>query len=518
MLTPARPRASVLRGVVLALVLGLAGILLATPAQAADEPPVLLVGVTGRPLGRRHHADHPRAVEPVPRGLHRPGRRPERRVPVLPRRRLAGRLRPARAPRTCAPTTARAARCATRARTATCPAGTTTSAAADAESYGAQPGLLGDMLAAAGTPATGIGPGAAIALADAAGVPVGTHEILPDDQHRPHPRGARRPGRVPARRRRRAARCATRDTRRPARPSTPQPTASRAGRRASTSRRRPRCRRPTRSSSPRARRRRRSIDDRIGAAIAGAQRSGRDRPRRLARRLRPHRAPARRRDRARAERRRVRRQPADLGLHPAGRAHPDRRRDPDAARRHRARRAARPPSAAPRSCPDRPRPPRPPRVDRLLDIQRHATMVTRVSGAYSTRLVLVQAVLFLAAAIILTRKGRSDRPRCAPRCACCGSPRSPSPPRPSRRSSPTRCPWWRSDTPVTAFWWVLLGWVALITVVALVGPWRRNLLGPAGWSPASPSRCSCRRLHRARRSSSTPRWAPTGCSPRGSTG
>ena len=47
MLTPARPRASVLRGAVLALVLSLAGILLATPAQAADEPPVLLVGMTG---------------------------------------------------------------------------------------------------------------------------------------------------------------------------------------------------------------------------------------------------------------------------------------------------------------------------------------------------------------------------------------------------------------------------------------------------------------------------------------
>src|SRR6188768_831080 len=52
-------------------------------------------------------------------------------------------------------------------------------AAADAESYGAQPGFLGDMLAEAGTAATGIGPGAAIALADAAGFPVGTHEILP---------------------------------------------------------------------------------------------------------------------------------------------------------------------------------------------------------------------------------------------------------------------------------------------------------------------------------------------------
>ena len=47
MLTPARPRASRIRGVVLVLLLSVAGMLLATPAQAADDPPVLLVGVTG---------------------------------------------------------------------------------------------------------------------------------------------------------------------------------------------------------------------------------------------------------------------------------------------------------------------------------------------------------------------------------------------------------------------------------------------------------------------------------------
>ena len=51
MLTPARRRARLLRGVVLAFVLSMAGLLLATPAQAADEqppvPPVLLIGMTG---------------------------------------------------------------------------------------------------------------------------------------------------------------------------------------------------------------------------------------------------------------------------------------------------------------------------------------------------------------------------------------------------------------------------------------------------------------------------------------
>ncbi|RYV51599.1 hypothetical protein [Pengzhenrongella frigida] len=45
--------------------------------------------------------------------------------------------------------------------------------------YGAQPGLLGDTLASAGVTATGVGPGAAVALADSDGRPVGEHVRLP---------------------------------------------------------------------------------------------------------------------------------------------------------------------------------------------------------------------------------------------------------------------------------------------------------------------------------------------------
>lgn len=41
--------------------------------------------------------------------------------------------------------------------------------------YGAHPGTLGDAVAAAGIPAAGLGPGAAIALAGSDGVPVGSH-------------------------------------------------------------------------------------------------------------------------------------------------------------------------------------------------------------------------------------------------------------------------------------------------------------------------------------------------------
>lgn len=52
-------------------------------------------------------------------------------------------------------------------------------AATEASGYDSRLGTLGDTLAAAGVPATGIGPGAAIALADSSGVPVGTHVRQP---------------------------------------------------------------------------------------------------------------------------------------------------------------------------------------------------------------------------------------------------------------------------------------------------------------------------------------------------
>lgn len=50
--------------------------------------------------------------------------------------------------------------------------------AAEAD-YAAKPGLLGDTLTAAGVNATGIGPGALVALADSRGLPVGPHLRLP---------------------------------------------------------------------------------------------------------------------------------------------------------------------------------------------------------------------------------------------------------------------------------------------------------------------------------------------------
>jgi hypothetical protein len=51
-----------------------------------------------------------------------------------------------------------------------------------ASPYDSRLGLLGDTVAEAGLPVTGIGPGAAIALADADGTPVGTHVRSPADE------------------------------------------------------------------------------------------------------------------------------------------------------------------------------------------------------------------------------------------------------------------------------------------------------------------------------------------------
>src|SRR5450830_1530324 len=52
---------------------------------------------------------------------------------------------------------------------------------AAAGSFSAHVGLLGDALAAGGATVTGIGPGAAVALADASGTAVGQHVRLPSD-------------------------------------------------------------------------------------------------------------------------------------------------------------------------------------------------------------------------------------------------------------------------------------------------------------------------------------------------
>lgn len=120
------------------------------------------------------------------------------------------------------------------------------------------------------------------------------------------------------------------------------------------------------------------------------------------------------------------------------------------------------------------------RMAELVDIQEQASAITRVSGGFSAQLVLAQAALFVAAAIALTRRGRGDRrPLSAVlrvlkvAALALGS-------APVASFLAGLVPWWRADRPAQAFWATVLAFTAAITVLALAGPWRRHVLGPAG--------------------------------------
>ncbi len=458
------------------LVLSIAGTLLATPAQAADEPPVLLVGVTGM-----RWDDVTTLTTPALWSMSREGS-----VGLVAARSVASRSCPADG-WLAVSTGTRAAD--VRADDGTCrtlrnpgedgvvPGWDDYVSAADAESYGATPGLLGDMLADAGSAVTGIGPGAAIALADSAGVPVGTHLPVPSTST-----GLTR-----------AVRDAL-DTsqlvvldagslRDPgyatqARPSTPQPAETAPGDTLEEPTP-PDVSTPDAIIEPSRAFQAQVIDTRIGDAIAGAQRSGAtvlvvslaDSGRTaLQLAAATGTAPNGEEYAGSLLTSGSTRQPGviqtvdvtptlldGIGL------------DDSAAALSGAEILPGPPTAAATA-----------RVTHLLDIQRHATMITRVSGAFSTRLVLVQAVLFIAAAIILTRTGRSDRAPLRPALQVLRVAALALAAAPVAAFLTNTIPWWRSAMPVTAFWWVLLGWIAVITAVSLVGPWRRNLLGPAG--------------------------------------
>ncbi len=119
------------------------------------------------------------------------------------------------------------------------------------------------------------------------------------------------------------------------------------------------------------------------------------------------------------------------------------------------------------------------RVRMLDDIAAEAKQVTRVSGSYLTRLVLAQAALFVVAVLMLTKLTHPRRVpvRLALRALevvalALGS-------APVASFLVGALPWWRADNTVLAFWMSLLAWMAVITGVALAGPWRRATLGPA---------------------------------------
>lgn len=120
------------------------------------------------------------------------------------------------------------------------------------------------------------------------------------------------------------------------------------------------------------------------------------------------------------------------------------------------------------------------RIDSLQDTASEAYQATRVSGGFTTRLVLADAVLFAVAAFVLTRIGRGDRVPMRPVLRGLQVVALALAAAPVASFLAGTVPWWRGADPGTGFWLTVTGWVVLITVVALIGPWRRHVLGPAG--------------------------------------
>jgi hypothetical protein len=476
------PRRRLLRTLVLALLSGVVALTVATPAQAAPTtdagtPPVMLIGVTGL-----RWDDVTTLTTPALWNLSREGA-----IGLVAARSVASRACPAdgwlvvstgtrAADAPVADRTCRTLRSPTA--DGVVPGWADFVDAATSESYGAEPGMLGDVLAEAGTPVAGFGPGAAIALADSTGHVVGTHASVPTSASGIaravreslststlvvlDAGSIRDPG------------YATTARPEPAETVAPLPGLDGAGTEPQPEVSGPDAiTEPTRGSQVQA------MDDRISAAIVGARPSG-------ATVLVVSLA-----DSGRATLQLA----AATGLAPNGTHYSEdlltsgstRQKGlvqsvdvtptlldgiglDDAAASLTGAEIL--PTAGPATAVGR--------LAYLIDTQRHSTLIGRLSASYSTRLVLVQAVLFLAAAIILTRKGRSDiRPlRPALRILWVASLALAAAPVASFLTNVV--PWWRADRPASAFWWTLVGWIAVITVAALVGPWRKNLLGPAG--------------------------------------
>lgn len=120
------------------------------------------------------------------------------------------------------------------------------------------------------------------------------------------------------------------------------------------------------------------------------------------------------------------------------------------------------------------------RIDVLEDMATEARQVTRVSGSYLTRVVLTQAVFFVLAALLLTVRTVPAGPPLRPALRALRVAGLALGAAPVASFLAGLVPWWRAGSPTWAFWGAILGWIALITAVALRGPWRHRLLGPAG--------------------------------------
>ena len=120
------------------------------------------------------------------------------------------------------------------------------------------------------------------------------------------------------------------------------------------------------------------------------------------------------------------------------------------------------------------------RVGLLVDIAQQASQASRAGGSFTSWWILSLVVLFVVAALVLTRVARSGREllRLALRVVQVASLALAAAPVASFLAG--LIPWWRAGSPMAAFWLVMLGWIAAITALALAGPWRRHVMGSAG--------------------------------------
>ncbi len=115
------------------------------------------------------------------------------------------------------------------------------------------------------------------------------------------------------------------------------------------------------------------------------------------------------------------------------------------------------------------------RLDRLASISAEAITATKVSSGFTTWVALSQAVLFLAAALLLQlRRAPCVTLRILKVAALLlGS-------MPIASFLAGTVPWWSISAYRAAFWVTVFTWMVAITTLALAGPWRHRPLGPAG--------------------------------------
>ncbi|WP_163540950.1 hypothetical protein [Occultella kanbiaonis] len=144
------------------------------------------------------------------------------------------------------------------------------------------------------------------------------------------------------------------------------------------------------------------------------------------------------------------------------------------------------------------------RIDVLLDDELHAQAVRPLVASYYLILVILNLALFAAVALGLKRpaatriraflarrfprrRGRPDENLVVARSGVLRLLRVVAlsiGALPVSSFLANLLPWWRSTPPALGLAVITLGWVALIVAIALVGPWRRRVLGPATWVAA----------------------------------